>query len=87
VRPVIFLSQLDAAGPLPLPLVVRLGTVYGLASVRHSEMRLGWLLVALRAGHRPAIADAVKFATEQGRMKFVRPLYRCGQVPPPPLCL
>jgi leukotriene-A4 hydrolase len=40
-------------------------------------VRFRYLTLGVRAGLRGSVfADAVKFLTEQGRMKFIRPLYR-----------
>jgi len=73
---VVFLETLESKDPLPLPLVDRLASVYGLLGVRNSEIRFHWHLVALLAGYEPVLSDVVAFITEQGRMKYVRPLYR-----------
>jgi len=35
-----------------------------------------WLRICIRANVKAAIPLALKFVSEQGRMKFVRPLYR-----------
>lgn len=32
--------------------------------------------LGLRVGYEPAVEQALKFVAEQGRMKYVRPLYR-----------
>ena len=73
---VAFLERLLAQPPLPLALVERLATTYGLAGNRNSEVRLQWQLLALKAQYTAVLPDVVAFATSQGRMKYVRPLYR-----------
>lgn len=35
-----------------------------------------WLRVCIRAQYEPAIQPALQFVTDQGRMKFVRPIYK-----------
>ena len=39
------------------------------------QVRCKWLLLCIGAGDAAALNDALLFAREQGRMKFVRPLY------------
>jgi hypothetical protein len=34
-----------------------------------------WFTLCIKAEYEKAFPDVVKFVTEQGRMKFVRPLY------------
>ena len=43
---------------------------------KNSEIRFRWCKVCIRADREAVFPDAIKFITEQGRMKFVRPLYR-----------
>jgi len=43
---------------------------------KNSEVLHLWLRLALPARYEPAVASAKAFVTSQGRMKFVRPLYR-----------
>ena len=74
----VFLERLESKAPLPVALVGRLATLYDLQRTRNSEIRLHWQLLALKAQYAPVLDDVVAFITEQGRMKYVRPLYRCG---------
>lgn len=39
-------------------------------------MRIAWLKVCIAAEDDAVLEDALAFAREQGRMKFVRPLYK-----------
>ena len=49
---------------------------YGLTKTRNSEVRLRWqrLCIALRAAF--VVPECVDFVKAQGRMKYVRPIYR-----------
>jgi leukotriene-A4 hydrolase len=51
-------------------------TVYGLSQVQNSEIRFRWIRLGLLAKWESAVPRAVQMVTEQGRMKFLRPLYR-----------
>jgi len=50
--------------------------IYKFSETRNSEIRFWWLTVCIRAEMEPAMQAAVEFVKEQGRMKFIRPLYR-----------
>ena len=56
--------------------VEKMERVYGLNSVRNSEIRFRWLRIGLKARWVDAIPRAIAMATEQGRMNFTRPLFR-----------
>ena len=47
-----------------------------LSESKNAEIRFRWLTANVRAGLASFYPDAVAFLTEQGRMKFIRPLYR-----------
>ena len=40
------------------------------------QVRIAWLKVCIAADDDAVLEDALAFAREQGRMKFVRPLYK-----------
>lgn len=44
--------------------------------VQNSEIKFRWLRVCIKARWKDQISVALKFVNEQGRMKFVRPIYR-----------
>ncbi|XP_064632949.1 leukotriene A-4 hydrolase-like [Lineus longissimus] len=71
-----FLSLLLLEPALSLSKMVKLKEVYKLNERNNSEIKFRWLRLGLRAHYADAIAPAMQFVTEQGRMKFVRPLYR-----------
>lgn len=56
--------------------VKKMEEVYHLNEVRNSEIRFRWLRLGLMAKWSDAIPRAIAMATEQGRMKFTRPLFR-----------
>jgi len=71
------LLQQDA--PPAKATVLRIIEKYQFLKSRNSEIRFRYQRLALMSGcgpDEPSIAEAVCFLKEQGRMKFVRPLYR-----------
>mgnify|MGYP002630762365 CR=1 FL=1 len=64
------------AAKLPLPQLQRMDGLYGFTPTKNSEVRFRWqrLCILLRAEF--IVPHVVTFLKEQGRMKFVRPLYR-----------
>ncbi|XP_078716937.1 leukotriene A-4 hydrolase [Lampetra fluviatilis] len=71
-----FLALLLLQPALPVKSLQRMEEVYKLNSVKNSEIRFRWLRLGLRARWEEAIPLALRMATEQGRMKFTRPLFR-----------
>jgi len=49
---------------------------YGLSKTKNSEIRFRWSTLGVRAEMEMIFPVAVQLLKEQGRMKFVRPLYR-----------
>mmetsp|Transcript_50747 Transcript_50747/g.149611 ORF Transcript_50747/g.149611 Transcript_50747/m.149611 type:complete len:282 (+) Transcript_50747:566-1411(+) len=74
------LSRLGAEPPLasklPLAALQRMDSLYSFTPTKNAEVRLRWqrLCISLRADF--IVPHVVAFLKEQGRMKFVRPLYR-----------
>uniref|UniRef100_A0A7N8XHD9 Leukotriene A-4 hydrolase n=1 Tax=Mastacembelus armatus TaxID=205130 RepID=A0A7N8XHD9_9TELE len=62
--------------PLPLSHVKKMQEVYDLNAYMNSEIRFRWLRLCVRSRWEEAVPTALKMATEQGRMKFTRPLFR-----------
>ena len=54
----------------------KMGELYKLSGVRNSEVRCSWIRLGLKGRWRDAIPRAVQMVTDQGRMKFLRPIYR-----------
>ncbi len=61
---------------LPAARLAALEAPLGLNTIGNMEVRFDWLALAVRNGYEPAGAAVERFLTEQGRGKFVRPLYR-----------
>ncbi|XP_051544311.1 leukotriene A-4 hydrolase-like [Myxocyprinus asiaticus] len=71
-----FMALLLQEEPLPLSHVKRMQEVYQLNSIKNAEVRFRWLRVCVKAHWEEAVPLALKMATEQGRMKFTRPLFK-----------
>jgi len=71
-----FLAQLLEEEPLPVVKLAKMDEVYNMSSSSNSEIRFRWLRLGLKAHWEKPVEDALKMVTEQGRMKYVRPLYR-----------
>ncbi|GFO29176.1 leukotriene a-4 hydrolase [Plakobranchus ocellatus] len=71
-----FLQFLLDGAPMPLAKVVHMEQVYSFNGVRNSEVRFRWLRLCIKARWVDCIPLALNFVTEQGRMKFVRPVYK-----------
>uniref|UniRef100_A0A3B1JU70 Leukotriene A4 hydrolase n=1 Tax=Astyanax mexicanus TaxID=7994 RepID=A0A3B1JU70_ASTMX len=69
----LLLLQVD---PLPTSHVKRMQEVYKFNSINNSEIRCRWLRLCVKSEWEDAVPLALKMATEQGRMKFTRPLFR-----------
>ena len=72
-----FLDQLIMAPALATDKIEKMEKNYtSISSSKNSEVRFRWLRVCIKAQYEGAIDDALAMVTEQGRMKFTRPLYR-----------
>ncbi|XP_001509819.2 leukotriene A-4 hydrolase [Ornithorhynchus anatinus] len=71
-----FLAQLLLKAPLPISHVKRMQEVYNFNAVHNSEIRFRWLRLCIQSKWEEAIPLALRMATEQGRMKFTRPLFK-----------
>ncbi|XP_021433186.2 leukotriene A-4 hydrolase isoform X1 [Oncorhynchus mykiss] len=71
-----FLSLLLQQEPLPLSHVKRMQEVYQLNAFNNAEIRFRWLRLCVKSKWEDAVPMALKMATEQGRMKFTRPLFK-----------
>jgi leukotriene-A4 hydrolase len=70
------LSELRAMTPLALPALKALDAAYALSAARNAEVRAAWLRLRVAAGDADCLPAVRTFLTEQGRMKYLRPLYR-----------
>ncbi|KAK5877208.1 hypothetical protein CesoFtcFv8_026474 [Champsocephalus esox] len=71
-----FLSLLLQEAALPLTHVKKMQEVYDLNASENAEIRFRWLRLCVRSRWEEAVPMAMKMATDQGRMKFTRPLFR-----------
>jgi len=74
-----FLDQLlvlTESKPLSPQTIEAINKHYNFTATKNSEIRLRWYTLCIKAGHEAIFPHVVEFLTEQGRMKFVRSLYR-----------
>jgi len=76
LQKVVFLERLSDLTPLPHHLLSEMDRIYDFSAVRNSELRFRWQHLCLQAEYETIFPQVVAFITEQGRMKYVRPLYR-----------
>lgn len=62
--------------PLPVTRMKQLDGQFGLSKQGNSEILHDWLLLSVRSQYEPAYPALERFLTEQGRRKFLEPLYR-----------
>jgi aminopeptidase N len=60
---------------IPRDRLAAVDEAFGLTRTGNSEVLFQWLLVAVRRGYEPAYPRLESFLTEQGRRKFLKPLY------------
>ncbi|RKP04684.1 hypothetical protein THASP1DRAFT_33517 [Thamnocephalis sphaerospora] len=73
---IVFLDLLADYDAFPVDKIAAMDELYSLTEVRNAEIRFGWQMLCLKAAYKPIYAHVAQFVTEQGRMKYVRPLYR-----------
>lgn len=71
-----FLTLLLENETLPLDKIERMEKLYLFNSATNSEIRLRWIRLCLQSHWKEIVPFAIEFVTEQGRMKYVRPIYR-----------
>ncbi|GBP64418.1 Leukotriene A-4 hydrolase [Eumeta japonica] len=71
-----FLQQLLERDPLPLGKLRAVGDVYKLKNHKNTEILYRWLRLCARSKDESALRDILSFVNRQGRMKYVRPIYR-----------
>ncbi|CAH0764243.1 unnamed protein product [Diatraea saccharalis] len=71
-----FLQELLERQPLPLDTLRLLGREYGLETNTNSEIVYRWLRLCIRSRDHEKLSNAFDFVNHQGRMKYVRPIYR-----------
>ncbi|PRW45014.1 leukotriene A-4 hydrolase isoform X1 isoform B [Chlorella sorokiniana] len=70
------LAELRALQPLHPSVTRKMDELYQLDGRTNSEIRSSWLLLCINAGDDSVLPLAKEFLTSQGRMKFLRPIYR-----------
>ena len=72
-----FLNQLlESESPISATKMIAITDAYDLRSVQNAEIRALWIRVGLKAHWKGCVDDAIEFITSQGRMKFLKPIYR-----------
>jgi len=71
-----FLGQLLEETPLSTEKVTKMEELYKFNAVNNSEIKFRWIRLGLRCKWEDAIPLAIQMVSEQGRMKFLRPIYR-----------
>eukprot|EP00092_Neocalanus_flemingeri_P025554 GFUD01027705.1.p1 GENE.GFUD01027705.1~~GFUD01027705.1.p1 ORF type:complete len:610 (+),score=157.60 GFUD01027705.1:266-2095(+) len=71
-----FLGTLLNDSPLDHTKLEKMGAMYSLDSCSNVEIVFRWIRLGIKARWEPSLAEALKLATVQGRMKFVRPLFK-----------
>lgn len=75
-----FLAQLvdktTTGKPFALTHLKRMDEVYDLTPSKNSEIKFRWLRLCARSAYQDRYPEIVQFITIQGRMKFIRPLYK-----------
>lgn len=56
--------------------VQKLNDIYQIGNTENSEILFKWISIGIKARWKPIIPVALKFVSDQGRMKFTRPTYR-----------
>lgn len=62
--------------PLSLSTIASMKEMYHMQKSKNSEVLFRFCMLAVEAGDSSILPVVVRFITSQGRMKFVRPLYR-----------
>jgi len=72
----IFISKINDEGPFSKTFIEGMDKVYGFTKTKNSEVRFLWQMLCLNSEYEEIFPEVIKFVEEQGRMKFVIPLYR-----------
>mmetsp|Transcript_108823 Transcript_108823/g.249658 ORF Transcript_108823/g.249658 Transcript_108823/m.249658 type:complete len:633 (-) Transcript_108823:114-2012(-) len=71
-----YLVELRSAKPMSQGVASRLGEVYQFSESKNAEICFHYYKLAFRAGVPGTMEKVCAFVTQQGRMKYVRPLYK-----------
>lgn len=70
------LQKLLEVNPLPIEKLEKLEELLQLNNVENSELKFRWLRISLKSHWSKKIEPALKWVTDIGRMKFIRPIYK-----------
>lgn len=70
------LQSLVDQDPLPPGKLNDLGAAYNINNSRNTEIIYRWLRLCIRSEDKTKLNDVFTFLNNQGRMKYVRPIYR-----------
>ncbi|KAI9269391.1 peptidase family M1-domain-containing protein [Sporodiniella umbellata] len=73
---IVLLERLTDCEPFPHRLLEKMDELYNMTPIRNADVRFRWQQLCVMASYEKIYSNIVEFITEQGRMKFVRPLYR-----------
>ncbi|RHZ82002.1 hypothetical protein Glove_115g18 [Diversispora epigaea] len=76
IQKMVFLDHLCEYPVFNHSAIEALNKIYGFTAVLNSEIKFRWQKFCLRSEYEPIFPYVVKFLIAQGRMKYVRPLYR-----------
>ncbi len=68
--------MIEKPAGLPASTLEKIDSLYHFSEKKNSEIRAVWYTLALISNYEAVFPGVEEFLTEQGRMKFVRPLYR-----------
>jgi leukotriene-A4 hydrolase len=69
------LSKLTKDKGLDHDVLKRMDAAYNFTAVKNAEIRFRWLSLCLASSYEPVYDQVVAMLSDQGRMKFTRPLY------------
>jgi leukotriene-A4 hydrolase len=72
----LFTINIFSKQPLPIEKMEALDKYYGFGTTRNCEVLFNWLRLGIKARWESIIEPALKFVSQQGRMKYTRPIYR-----------
>ncbi|XP_050682412.1 leukotriene A-4 hydrolase-like isoform X2 [Leptidea sinapis] len=70
------LQHLIDQDALPLDKLRALGEAYRVSTSKNTEITYRWLRMCIRSRDETKLNDSFAFVNQQGRMKYVRPIYR-----------
>lgn len=75
-RGVYFLQLISNSGTFPHAKLAVMNKTYDLDHAKNAEVQFRWEILCLENALEDIFPFVAKFLSEQGRMKYIRPLYR-----------